>query len=262
MADEDKKKEYLTDDLDIDGDTKDFDDLDSDDDDDDPSASSGQEKMEEEVSLIEESTDKEKEKLNFFNEDNKEVVKDEIVEIQKSKIVLVKKLLENVKENNEQVIRLLSGLISDEEEGKIAISQIGDKKDVDEEPEIEGKIIEGVFDGENMIGPDGKQYTVPANYASKSKLVEGDILKLTITHAGTFVYKQIGPIERVRAVGILEKDNEGNCYVNSEGKKWCILPASATYFKGDIGDEVVLLIPKTGESKWGAVENIIKTPAS
>ncbi len=42
------------------------------------------------------------------------------------------------------------------------------------------KVIEGVFDGQNMIGPEGKQYPVPANYASKSKLVEGDILKLTI----------------------------------------------------------------------------------
>ncbi|MBI4101101.1 hypothetical protein HY441_01340, partial [Candidatus Microgenomates bacterium] len=29
-----------------------------------------------------------------------------------------------------------------------------------------GKVIEGVFDGQNMIGPDGKTYPVPANYAS------------------------------------------------------------------------------------------------
>ena len=44
-----------------------------------------------------------------------------------------------------------------------------------------GKVIEGMFDGQNMIGPDNKQYPVPANYASKSKLVEGDVLKLTIS---------------------------------------------------------------------------------
>src|SRR3712207_6782664 len=43
-----------------------------------------------------------------------------------------------------------------------------------------GKVIEGVFDGQNMVGSDGKTYPVPANYASKSKLVQGDILKLTI----------------------------------------------------------------------------------
>ena len=47
-----------------------------------------------------------------------------------------------------------------------------------------GKIIEGVFDGQNMVGSDGKTYPVPANYASKSKLVQGDILKLTISDDG------------------------------------------------------------------------------
>jgi len=55
-----------------------------------------------------------------------------------------------------------------------------------------GKVIEGVFDGQNMVGSDGKIYPVPANYASKSKLVQGDILKLTIAEDGTFLYKQIG----------------------------------------------------------------------
>ncbi|MDB5186024.1 MAG: hypothetical protein JWL85_547, partial [Candidatus Saccharibacteria bacterium] len=27
-----------------------------------------------------------------------------------------------------------------------------------------GKVIEGVFDGQNMVGSDGKTYPVPANY--------------------------------------------------------------------------------------------------
>ena len=47
--------------------------------------------------------------------------------------------------------------------------------------------MEGVFDGQNMMGPDGKKYPVPANYASKSKLVEGDVLKLTISDDGSFI---------------------------------------------------------------------------
>jgi hypothetical protein len=182
----------------------------------------------------------------------------ESVVISKSKAILIKKLLRNIKENNDQVIELLSGLVHDEDIERIAISQISEKEARDEEQVEDGKIIEGVFDGENMIGPDGKQYTVPANYASKSKLVEGDIMKLTITHSGTFVYKQIGPIERIRMVGILEKDEEGRFFVKSDSGKWRILPASVTYFKGDIGDEAVVLIPKNGESRWGAVENVIR----
>ncbi len=121
------------------------------------------------------------------------------------------------------------------------------------------KIIEGVFDGQNMIGSDGQQYDVPANYASKSKLVEGDILKLTINNLGAFVYKQIRPIERKRIVGLLEQDPQNlQFYAVADNKKWRLLTASVTYYKGEDGDEVVFLIPKDTISRWAAVENIIK----
>jgi len=121
------------------------------------------------------------------------------------------------------------------------------------------KVIEGVFDGEGMIGADGARYDVPANYASKSKLVEGDILKLTINNLGAFIYKQIKPIERTRLVGTLEQDEHNlQYYAELEGKKWKLLTASVTYFKGDVGDEVVFLVPTEGGSRWAAVENVIK----
>jgi len=126
--------------------------------------------------------------------------------------------------------------------------------------EGENKIIEGVFDGQGMMGPDGKQYTVPANYASKSKLVEGDILKLTIQPDGSFLYKQIGPIERVRLVGVLHLDEEGEEFKvqTEEGKVFDVIKASVTYYKGEAGDEVVVLVPKDADSKWAAIENVIK----
>ncbi|MEK7537651.1 MAG: hypothetical protein AAB619_01610 [Patescibacteria group bacterium] len=121
------------------------------------------------------------------------------------------------------------------------------------------KIIEGAFDGQNMLGPDGKQYSVPANYASKSKLVEGDVLKLTITRDGSFIYKQIGPIERQRLIGQLTRDDiTGEYRVVADGRNFKVLLASITYFKGEPGDEVVVLVPASGESRWAAVENIIK----
>lgn len=121
------------------------------------------------------------------------------------------------------------------------------------------RIIEGVFDGQNMVGPDGKQYSVPANYASKSKLVEGDVLKLTITRDGSFIYKQIGPIDRQRVVGTLHRDETtGEYRVVTEHKTYKVLLASVTYFKGEAGDEVVILVPQEAEARWAAVENIIK----
>ncbi len=121
------------------------------------------------------------------------------------------------------------------------------------------KIVEGVFSGEKMIGSDGGEYAIPPNYASKSKLVEGDMMKLTITKNGSFVYKQISPIERQRVTGELVSDpNIGQHSVLADGHTYKILTASVTFFKGKAGDDVVILIPKDGHSDWGAVENIIK----
>ena len=124
-----------------------------------------------------------------------------------------------------------------------------------------GKVIEGVFDGQNMIGPDKKQYPVPANYASKSKLVEGDVLKLTISDDGSFIYKQIGPIERKKMLGILLVDEKGDFKVLAEGKPYKVLLASLTYFKAEAGDEVTIVVPQGHETDWAAVENVIKKGA-
>lgn len=121
-----------------------------------------------------------------------------------------------------------------------------------------GKVIEGVFDGQNMIGPDKKQYPVPANYASKSKLLEGDVMKLTISEDGSFIYKQIGPVERKKMLGVLTQDETGQYRVVAEGKSYKVLLASLTYFKAETGDEVTIIVPKEGDATWAAVENVIK----
>ena len=44
----------------------------------------------------------------------------------------------------------------------------------------------------------------------------------------------------------------------ANNKSYRILLASITYFKGEAGDEAVILVPKVKDSKWAAVENIIK----
>lgn len=131
-------------------------------------------------------------------------------------------------------------------------SEIADK----EEGVVE--VIEGVFDGENMIAPDGRKFPVPPNYCSKSKLVEGDILKLRIMQDGSLVYKQISPIERKRVVGILAQE-EPNKYkvITEDGKAYKVLLAAVTYFKAQPGDEVTLVVPKDKEAEWGAIEAVI-----
>lgn len=118
----------------------------------------------------------------------------------------------------------------------------------------DGKIIEGVFDGQIMIGPDGKNYPVPANYASKSKLVEGDLMKLTITPDGRFLYKQIGPVERKSVIGTLTHHDD-KYYVEVAGREYEILYASVTYFHLREGSQVSVVVPaKNDDAQWAAVE--------
>lgn len=134
------------------------------------------------------------------------------------------------------------------------VGEEGEAEQLSQAAEQLGKVIEGVFDGQNMVGSDGKTYPVPANYASKSKLVQGDILKLTIADDGTFLYKQIGPIPRKQVVGVLTQDN-GHYFVEVSGKKYRVLLASVTYFKAKPGDQVSVNVPEDdSHAEWAALE--------
>ena len=158
-------------------------------------------------------------------------------------------------------IKRLRALIQDAETNlsaanELLISLVGDDERVTQivREDTLGKIIEGVFDGQNMVGSDGKTYPVPANYASKSKLVQGDILKLTIAEDGTFLYKQIGPIPRKQIVGTLILEN-GHYFVDVSGRKYRVLLASVTYFKAKPNDQVSVNVPEDdSQAEWAALE--------
>lgn len=162
----------------------------------------------------------------------------------------------------EKQIKRLRSLIQEAETNlaaanELLISLVGDDDRVQpaaSRDESLGKIIEGVFDGQNMVGSDGKTYPVPANYASKSKLVQGDILKLTIAEDGAFLYKQIGPIPRKQVVGTLLLEN-GHYFVDVKTKKYRVLLASVTYFKAKPGDQVSVNLPEDDSAaEWAALE--------
>ena len=164
----------------------------------------------------------------------------------------------------EKQIKRLRSLIQDAETNlaaakELLISVLGDgttittpRSTVVSNPE--GKIIEGVFDGQIMIDQEGKNYPVPANYASKSKLVEGDIMKLTITPDGKFLYKQIGPVERKAVIGTLTHHDD-KYFVEVSGKEYEVLYASVTYFHLKEGSQAAVVIPANNpDATWAAVE--------
>lgn len=168
-----------------------------------------------------------------------------MAEIADKQIKRLRSLLNEAETNVAAAKELLISLVGEDEETTPATT--GDQI---------GKVIEGVFDGQNMIGPDGKTYPVAANYASKSKLVQGDILKLTIADDGSFIYKQIGPVPRKKVIGTVEQKG-GQYYINVEGVEYRVLMASVTYFKAQPGDQVTAVIPEEENAEWAAIEAAI-----
>lgn len=169
-----------------------------------------------------------------------------MADIADKQLKTLRKLIETAETNLAGAKELLSSLVGDEVSPARASA----------EKLPTGKVIEGSFDGQNMIGPDGKSYPVPANYASKSKLVQGDTLKLTIGEDGSFIYKQIGPVERRKLIGSLSL-KDGQYFVEAGGVDYRVLFASVTYFKAQPGDQVTIVVPDEIQSEWAAVEAVI-----
>lgn len=171
---------------------------------------------------------------------------------------LALQMLKQTRDNLSHVIELL-------EEGDTAratrqmVDFVSHKKMVEAELEsgMGMRVIEGVFDGQGMVGADGVRYNVPENYASKSKLVEGDMLKLMVKPDGSYVFKQIGPVERRRLTGRLGIDPSTQEPIVQVGEDvYKVLAASVSYFKGISGDEVVILVSNGGASVWAALERL------
>lgn len=168
-----------------------------------------------------------------------------MAELADKQLKTLKKLIETAEANLAGAKELLASLVGDEDAGTVSTSA-----------PVTGKVIEGTFDGQNMVGPDGKLYPVPANYASKSKLVQNDGLKLTIGDDGAFLYKQIAPAERRKLIGTLNL-KDGQYYVEAQGHDYRVLFASVTYYKAQPGDQITIVLPEEGEAEWAAIEAVL-----
>lgn len=170
------------------------------------------------------------------------------------KILFIKKMIDSASSALESAREALRALTGDGAPSDIYSPKVLSQFSSTETSE--GKIIEGVFSGEKMIGPDGKEYPVPANYASKSKLVEGDHMKLTIGTDGKLTYKQTKRIPRKMVVGTLVKhDNQYGVMVDE--KVYRVLLASVTYHHAALGNTVSIEIPEVQDASWGAIEAVI-----
>lgn len=175
-----------------------------------------------------------------------------------SKIAVVKDLLTHANRQIQEARDILSQITGDTESvpSEKYIQQAANSASGMYLQEGGERVIEGIFNGQEMIDAQGNVYPVPVNYASKSKLVPGDRLKLTITVEGRFLYKQIGPAPRKHLVGPLSLE-DGIYKVLANGKAYKVLLASVTYYKAEIGDEVTVVIPEGQESEWAAIDAVL-----
>jgi len=120
----------------------------------------------------------------------------------------------------------------------------------------DAKIIEWVFTWEDMLWADKHRYPVPVNYASKSKLVQWDKLKVTIAANGKMLYKQIAPIERETKVWLLTKEKWAY-QVIAEGQTYSVLTAAVTHFKCNIWDNITVILPAWKQASFAAIDAVI-----
>jgi len=121
------------------------------------------------------------------------------------------------------------------------------------------QVVEWLFDGYFMIGSDQKKYPVPLNYASKTKLVPGDVLKLKILSDWKFIYKLINPVERKHLRAVLSKTDDNKFIaVTDDSKTYFLNQAAVTFFKGKASDELYIVTNADGSGSFAAIEAIIK----
>lgn len=174
--------------------------------------------------------------------------------MEQKKILAIKDFIESAEKSVRNAKKLLSEILK---ENNIDLNQISlDTSWLTDYKSGDIKVVEWVFSGEEMLGADWHKYPVPSNYASKSKLVQWDKLKLTIDGVGKMLYKQIQPIERETKIWLLVKEN-GKFQVIADWKTYNVLTAAVTHFKCEIWDSLTILLPSWKPATFAAIEAVI-----
>ncbi|MEK7102138.1 MAG: hypothetical protein AAB912_00730, partial [Patescibacteria group bacterium] len=112
------------------------------------------------------------------------------------------------------------------EEAKTVLEKLQQALQGFAQPPTDTAITDGVFDGKHMITDDGIVHPVPENYASKSKLVEGDMLQMVFSADGRQYFKQISRVARATVTAILECiDQNSGIAATRNGARYHILHA-------------------------------------
>lgn len=138
---------------------------------------------------------------------------------------------------------------------KDVMEAIMERKDYKSMPGVEGK-----YDGKYIIASDGSKHEVPSNYAAKSRLVYGDILKI-IEEDGKKVFKQIEKVARKNLEGVVTK-KEGKWHVLTEAGSHLLLDRAIEFNQVKLKDLIDVVLPESNLSApFAAFNKVVKSEA-
>ncbi|MBX9809844.1 hypothetical protein K2X92_05630 [Candidatus Gracilibacteria bacterium] len=172
--------------------------------------------------------------------------------IQDKQIKALRDLIQSAESSVRSARKMLDSILGDTPRDEFDISGV----ELNSYQSGDDKIVEGVFTGDSMLGPDGSVYPVPQNYSSKSLLVQGSRLKATIDVHGGIKYKIIEEIPFETSIGIVTKN--GDKYeITTDAKTYKVLMAAITFHKCSVGDTVSIRTPKGKDATYAVIESII-----
>jgi hypothetical protein len=144
-------------------------------------------------------------------------------------------------ENNSSIDKLRSLIEKMEKDLRYAKSVLNEleKQGKPDYSQVPG--ITGTFDGYYLVTETGEKLEVPANYAAKSRLVFGDILKV-VEEDGKQLFKQITKVPRKKLEAVANK-KEGKWYALAEAGSYKISDIAADFNALQVNDKITILIP-------------------
>ncbi len=117
------------------------------------------------------------------------------------------------------------------------------------------KIIEGVFKGDYLLGDDGERYEVAANYASKSKIIEGSRLRGTIMPDGRIKYTITEKAQYELKLGKVVTNEKHETLIQIDDYQAKVLWESITFFRLEEGDDAYIRVPKGQKAEFAVIDS-------
>jgi hypothetical protein len=109
------------------------------------------------------------------------------------------------------------------------------------------------YNGDSIIDDQGVIYPINKNYASKSRLIDGDVLIMRTDSQGGIYYKLSKPVPRKTVIADIKETN-GQYIAIYNNKSYKILTAASNFYELYNNCQAMIVISITEDNKWCAID--------